>query len=224
MKTAYIFGASGEIGGSIAKKFESEGYEVITFSRDPKVNGLVSIEDVRTEAVSINAADSVVWASGANLNDSINTYDADNLLSLLRANLFYITDSLNVLLQSNLIKDDAGLVIISSVWQNFSKENKLSYTVSKSAVQGLIHSLTADLASKGIRINGVLPGVVDTKMSRNALSDIQIKNIKGQTPAGELVTLSNVANVSYFLASVESKGINGQSLTIDGGWSVVRYV
>ena len=224
MKTAYIFGASGEIGGSIAKKFESEGYEVITFSRDPKANGLVSIEDVRTEAVSINAADSVVWASGANLNDSINTYDADNLLSLLRANLFYITDSLNVLLQSNLIKDDAGLVIISSVWQNFSKENKLSYTVSKSAVQGLIHSLTADLASKGIRINGVLPGVVDTKMSRNALSDIQIKNIKGQTPAGELVTLSNVANVSYFLASVESKGINGQSLTIDGGWSVVRYV
>jgi NAD(P)-dependent dehydrogenase (short-subunit alcohol dehydrogenase family) len=224
MKTAYIFGASGEIGGSIAKKFESEGYEVITFSRDPKVNGLVSIEDVRTEAVSINSADSVVWASGANLNDSINTYDADNLLSLLRANLFYITDSLNVLLQSNLIKDDAGLVIISSVWQNFSKENKLSYTVSKSAVQGLIHSLTADLASKGIRINGVLPGVVDTKMSRNALSDIQIKNIKGQTPAGELVTLSNVANVSYFLASVESKGINGQSLTIDGGWSVVRYV
>ena len=70
----------------------------------------------------------------------------------------------------------------------------------------------------------MLPGVVDTKMSRNALSDIQIKNIKGQTPAGELVTLSNVANVSYFLASVESKGINGQSLTIDGGWSVVRYV
>lgn len=224
MKTAYIFGASGEIGGSIAKKFESEGYEVISFSRDPKVNGLVSIEDVRTRVVSINAADSVVWASGANLNDSINTYDADNLLSLLKANLFYITDSLNVLLQSNLIKKDAGLVLISSVWQNFSKENKLSYTVSKSAVQGLIHSLTADLATKGIRINGVLPGVVDTKMSRNALSDFQIKNIKGQTPAGELVTLSNVANVSYFLASVESKGINGQSLIIDGGWSVVRYV
>jgi NAD(P)-dependent dehydrogenase (short-subunit alcohol dehydrogenase family) len=224
MKTAYIFGASGEIGASIAKKFESQNYEVIRFSRNPKDDGQVSIEDVRTKSVSINAADSVVWASGANLNDSINTYDADNLLSLLKANLFYITDSLDVLLKSNLVNDNAGIVIISSVWQNFSKENKLSYTVSKSAVQGLIHSLTADLASKKIRVNGVLPGVVDTKMSRKALSDSQIKNIEGQTPDGELVTLNNVANVSFFLASVESKGINGQSLTIDGGWSVVRYV
>jgi enoyl-[acyl-carrier-protein] reductase (NADH) len=61
-------------------------------------------------------------------------------------------------------------------------------------------------------------------MTRKALKADQISNIENQTPSGSLVTRENVANLTYFLSSDQSQGINGQSITIDGGWSVVRYV
>ena len=217
----YVFGASGEIGASITKRFKAEKYQVFEFSRTSENNKYVSITDTPKD---IEPADCVVWASGANLNDSIIDYDARNLHKLLDANLFYIIETLNSLIMNSMIKKDCSLVFVSSVWQLFSKQNKLSYTISKSAIQGLIHSLTADLSSSGIRVNAILPGVVDTAMSRRALSDLQIKEIKEQTPSGHLVLLNDVANATFFLATPQSKGINGQSLVVDGGWSVVRYV
>ena len=217
----YVFGASGEIGTSITKRFKAEKCQVFEFSRTSENIKYISISDAPKD---IEPADCVVWASGSNLNDSISDYNAMNLHKLLEANLFYIVETLNILMKNSMVKKDCSLVIVSSVWQLFSKQNKLSYTISKSAIQGLIHSLTADLSSSGIRVNAVLPGVVDTAMSREALSDIQIKKIEEQTPTGQLVSLNDVANATFFLATPQSKGINGQSLLVDGGWSVVRYV
>jgi len=224
MKTAYVFGASGEIGSSIVSKFASQDYHVSSFSRHFEPNRFHSIENLDESINTLEPADCVVWASGANLNDSINDYEKSKLDYLLEANLYYVVDSLSKLKNLNLLKQDCNLVIISSVWQDFSKQNKFSYTVSKSAVSGLIHSLAADLSPSGIRVNGVLPGVVDTEMTRAALTSQQIELIQTQTPTGELVSLKSVAELVFFLCAPESKGVNGQSIVVDGGWSVVRYV
>ncbi len=224
MKTAFVFGASGEIGDAIVKKFKQEDYEIVGFSRNSIPDSLFSLKDLTEIADRFSKADCVVWASGANLNDSIENYNESNLKELLDANLFYITRSLSELQKENLLSDNCRLVIISSVWQGFSKQNKFSYTVSKSALSGLIHSLTADLSPRGISVNGVLPGVVDTNMTRAALNAEQIDRITSQTPSKSLVSLDSVAQLVYFLSSSQSQGINGQSIVIDGGWSVVRYV
>jgi len=224
VNTAFIFGATGEIGSSIVAKFKSENYRVCEFSRNPLHGHLFSIDDLQDVASRFKEADCVVWASGANLNDSIDEYDLHRFQSVLDANLIYIVEGLSKLLQAKLLANNCNLVIVSSVWQGFSKQNKFSYTVSKSAVGGLIHSLAADLAPRGMRVNGVLPGVVDTQMTRAALTPDQVKKIERQTPTQALVTLEAVANLVYFLSSTQSDGINGQSVVIDGGWSVVRYV
>jgi NAD(P)-dependent dehydrogenase (short-subunit alcohol dehydrogenase family) len=224
MKTAFVFGASGEIGDAIVKKFKQEDYEIVGLSRNSIPDSLFSLKDLTEIADRFSKADCVVWASGANLNDSIENYNESNLKELLDANLFYITRSLSELQKENLLSDNCRLVIISSVWQGFSKQNKFSYTVSKSALSGLIHSLTADLSPRGISVNGVLPGVVDTNMTRAALNAEQIDRITSQTPSKSLVSLDSVAQLVYFLSSSQSQGINGQSIVIDGGWSVVRYV
>jgi NAD(P)-dependent dehydrogenase (short-subunit alcohol dehydrogenase family) len=224
MKTAFVFGASGEIGDAVVKKFKEEDYEIVGFSRNSVPDSLFSLKDLTEIADRFSKADCVVWASGANLNDSIENYNESNLKELLDANLFYITRSLSELQKENLLSDNCRLVIISSVWQGFSKQNKFSYTVSKSALSGLIHSLTADLSPRGLSVNGVLPGVVDTNMTRAALNTEQIDRITSQTPSKSLVSLDSVAQLVYFLSSSQSQGINGQSIVIDGGWSVVRYV
>lgn len=224
MKHAFVFGATGEIGSAIVFKFKTEEYEVTSFSRKSYPGQLFSIDQLVKNSDQFIQADCVVWASGANHNDSIINYDETNLQRLLDANLFYITEGLNNLRKANLLNVNCHLVIVSSVWQGFSKQNKFSYTISKSAIGGLIHSLAADLSPLGMRINGVLPGVVDTQMSRAALTSEQILAIEKQTPTRELVTLESVANLVFFLSTPASSGINGQSIVIDGGWSVVRYV
>jgi NAD(P)-dependent dehydrogenase (short-subunit alcohol dehydrogenase family) len=77
------------------------------------------------------------------------------------------------MLREDKIAEGAKMVIISSIWEEFSRENKLSYSISKSALSGLVKNLSYDLSSKNILINNVLPGVIDNEMSRKTLSTEQ---------------------------------------------------
>jgi NAD(P)-dependent dehydrogenase (short-subunit alcohol dehydrogenase family) len=73
-------------------------------------------------------------------------------------------------------------------------------------------------------MNAVLPGVVDTPMTRANLSQAQITNIEKETPMKTLVTSEDVARAVNWLASPESSGINGQFIRVDNGWSQIRAI
>jgi hypothetical protein len=223
VRRAFIFGATGEIGQAVTKRFLADGWNVAKFSRATK-EGYFSFDQIGQPNSDVGKADCVIWASGANLNDSINDYKSENVETLLQANLFYILEGLDLLIKAELLSERCSLVIISSIWQEFSKVNKLSYSISKSALRGLVQSLVADMSPLGMRINAILPGVVDTSMSRKALSEDQISRIERETPTGSLTGLSSVANLAFFLGGSESADINGQSIVIDGGWTVIRHV
>jgi NAD(P)-dependent dehydrogenase (short-subunit alcohol dehydrogenase family) len=156
------------------------------------------------------------------LNDDI--YELGEFPKVFSANVGFILESVSSLLTSGNLKSGSTIVIVSSVWQDYSRTRKLSYSVSKSALRGLVNSLVADLSSSKIRINAVLPGVVDSKMTRENLSEAQIKNIEMQTPSGSLVTANQVAEAIVWLTSPNSSGVNGQFITIDNGWSNVRTI
>ena len=70
------------------------------------------------------------------------------------------------------------MVIVSSIWEELTRENKLSYTISKAALSGLVKNVAYDLSSKNILINNVLPGVIDNEMSQKILLPEQFNYIK----------------------------------------------
>ena len=127
-------------------------------------------------------------------------------------------------MNSNLLQQDARLTVISSVWQNLGRKNKFSYMVSKSAVEGLVNSFLADYSQVGYSINAVLPGVIDSPMTRQVLSQAQLKKIIDQTPNKKLVTARQVSQLVTWLTSKNAAGINGQFILIDNGWSSVRVI
>ena len=90
-----------------------------------------------------------------------------------------------------------------------SKKNKFSYTISKSAIEGLINSFIADYSEIGYSINAVLPGVVDSKMTRQNLSEKQISNIESQTPTKNLVY-----SVNKTTFNCSDLGVNEVELTV----------
>lgn len=166
--------------------------------------------------------DAAVWAQGANYNDNIRTFDIEAHKRIYTANVTYILVSLQMLLNGNLLAPTAKLCIISSIWQNIAKQNKMSYGITKAALQGLVQSLAIDLGGSGILVNAVLPGALDTPMTRANLSSDQIARLEQMSPLGSLPSLADVCNLIGFLCSEANTGITGQFIAADRGLSYAR--
>jgi NAD(P)-dependent dehydrogenase (short-subunit alcohol dehydrogenase family) len=219
-----VFGGNGSIGKEIAKQLSSEHDVFIASHKDSK-DSLAKFETDSFAGVLENGPyDGVVWATGKNINDNIGELSYHQYQDILEANLNFIVKTLSSLIQSKSINNGASLVLISSIWQDFARNNKFSYSVSKSALSGMIKSLSVDLGPRGIRVNSVSPGVVLNEMSKKNLNNDQIMKIQLETPLRQLVTEADVANAVAWLISPLSKSITGQNLIVDGGWTISRYV
>jgi 3-oxoacyl-[acyl-carrier protein] reductase len=215
-----VFGGSGTIGSEVSSELSARGNEVVTVA-NTSPNADIQTQKGFGPLLNLKVKfDGCVWAQGINSNDTLNT--SNNFEDVLNSNLIYIVNSLKFLLENHLLEASTSLVVVSSVWQNITRKNKFSYTVSKAAIEGLVNSVMADFSSSGMRINAVLPGVVDSKMTRENLTSLQISKIESETPSHTLVTAQELAKVISWLLSGESKGINGQFITVDNGWSNVR--
>jgi NAD(P)-dependent dehydrogenase (short-subunit alcohol dehydrogenase family) len=230
-----VFGATGAIGESLIKSFAKRGKEVTAVTRSPtSPNASSSINWVSWDPFSEESDkvpteitlpfDAVVWAQGLNFNDNIQNFDAIAHNDMYRANVVYIMKTLHALLSLDLLSKPARLCIISSIWQNIARQNKLSYTVSKSALQGLIQSLAIDLGTEGHLVNAVLPGALDTPMTRSNLNAEQIIRLESLTPIGKLPSLDDVTNMVGFLCSPDNTGITGQFIAADRGFSYARIL
>lgn len=230
-KKLLLFGGSGQIGREVAAKFRDKNWDVFTVVRSPNAAistaiswDVLSGSGIPDELKVQSSFDAVCWAQGANLNDSIYSFNKVNHQELYAANVLFILDSLSQLLKGRLLRKTAKLCIVSSIWQEISRQNKLSYAISKSALKGLVLSLANDLAEDGYLVNAVLPGALDTTMTRNNLSEEQIRLIESSTKFNKLATLKDVASAIFFLCSEENSGVTGQFLKVDLGFSDVRNI
>jgi len=177
--------------------------------------------DYLDNLMDIEPVDIIIWANGDNCNDNITTYDENIFNNIINANVIFILNTLNFLLKNDKIKNNAKIVIISSIWEELSRDNKLSYSVSKAALSGLVKNVSYDLSSRNILINNVLPGVINNEMSQKTLSKKQIDYIKNYMLFGRLITLSDVYKTVKFLV-IENTGITGQSIKVDLGFTNIK--
>ncbi len=219
--TALVVGGFGALGGAVAAALEADGFSVLRSSRTARPGGVVLDEE---GTAALPALDAVVWAHGVNVNDRAEQHDAGELARVLDVNVRLVAAQLQTLVASDRLTPGARIVIISSIWQELARSGKFSYTVSKAAVGGLVRAAALDLADRGILVNGVLPGVVDTPMTRAMLSEAQIATVEGATPGGRMVTPQDVAAVVGFLVSARNTGLSGQSVVVDRGYSVGRSI
>ncbi len=229
-----VFGGSGVIGAAAASYFRRRGWTVTATGRraTPPSPAVPSPDAVPVTAfdpfgpdpdyASLAAEapyDAVVWAQGANVNDSLYTLDIDRHVELLMANCVFITKTMNALLTRKMVVErGARFCVVSSIWQSIARQNKYSYTVSKAAVQGIVHAASVDLGQDGHLVNAVLPGVVDTPMTRANLSPEQIDAVSSATLFNRLVGLEDVCSTIHWLCSSDNHGVTGQSVAVDLGF------
>jgi len=229
MPKLLIFGGTGVLGAAIAEKYQANEYQVTYGVRkisNPDNQFLLPLtEEPVPELLKGQLFDTVIFAQGANNNDSVMNHSIDDLNRLFEANVTFISETSKALILHNLIKHKGKIVILSSFWEQLTRQDKMSYTVTKAAVGGLVRSMAVDLGNaKGILVNGLLPGVVDSPMARGLLKPEQIKNVQWQTPGHQMVVPLDVANAAYLLGCEDNTAISGQSLFVDYGFSVARVL
>ena len=115
------------------------------------------------------------------------------------------------------LKQKSGKIInISSVSGIIGNAGQANYSASKAGVIGLTKSTARELASRGINVNAVAPGFIDTEMTE-VLSDAAKEALKAQIPLGRTGQTKDIANAVLFLASEMSDYMTGQTISVDGG-------
>ncbi len=115
----------------------------------------------------------------------------------------------------------SSIVAISSLGSSKVLENYALVGTSKAALEALVRYLAVELAPRGIRVNAVSAGVVETEALEYFPNRDEMLAMGRSTPAGRIVAPDDVAKAVTFLCSPEAEMIRGQTLVVDGGWSLL---
>ena len=206
---AIVFGSTGSIGSECVKTLSSN-FQVLEATRNTDLSRL----DQKFSAA--------VWAQGMNLTQNFLDTSEQDWNSIFEANFDYIRRTVRDLVLANATTAPSSFIFIGSIWSQLARDNKSAYISSKSALAGLTRALSVELGKQNIRVNCLLPGVIDNKMTRQNLTEAQMTDLLASTPTEALVTEKNIARIVEFLAINESSGISGQSIVVDNGWSIAR--
>lgn len=223
-----IFGSTGALGSAIRAQFTAAQWQVFTADRgyDGSTGQVLMPLDRETlrQQLRHGDMDAVIFAQGLNSNGSVLTETDENISALFEANCLFIVRAMRELVHANVIKVGGRVVILTSLWEQFTRQEKLAYTISKAAAGGLVRSLAVDLAPQQIWVNALLPGIVDTPMTRANLGAEKLAKVTMDSPSGFLATPDDVGRAALWLASPLITGITGQSIFLDCGYTTGRII
>lgn len=139
----------------------------------------------------------------------------DRVLDVNLAGAFYCTRAASMLLLK--AKEKGRIVNITSVVGESGNGGQAAYAASKAGIIGLTKALAQELASRGVTVNAVSPGFIETDMTAEHLPDAQRDALLARIPLGRIGTAVEVADCVSFLAGPEASYITGQVLRVNGG-------
>lgn len=251
-RLALITGGGRGIGRSIALAFAREGADVVIAARTLK-----QVEDVATEisgafntkalAVSCDVSDLAsvermfarvndafgrgpdILVNNAGIAESAPLLKTDDALwrRHLEINLsgtFYCT---RAALAAMVERGWGRIINIASIAGKTGAPYIAAYAASKHGILGLTRSVALEVATKGVTVNAICPGYVDTEMTSRGVANITSKtgrtaeqaleSIKKMSPQNRIIEPEEVAALALLLASEDGRGINGQAINVDGG-------
>ncbi len=248
-KTALVTGATGGIGEATAKRFLSEGANVMLVGRSAEKleatygrlagNGNLAqfVADATDETATAGSVAATVEAFGgldilmANAGtegkakpfESLTVQEFDDVL---RTNVVGVWLAMKHSVEPMKTRGGGAIIAMSSILGMVAFPGVAPYVASKHAVYGLVKAVALELGESGIRVNAIGPGPIDNRMMRSLAEQMAPDDpagmrtgIEGLVPMKRYGTNEEVANLAVFLASDESSYCSGGMYTVDGGFT-----
>ena len=238
-KAALVTGGNGGIGLAMARALAQAGAAVAIAGRDPRKNAAAAAEleavslacDLRDAAACramvdeaarrLGRLDILVNNAGTNIRKAPQDYSLEEWHTVLDTNLtsaFVACQAAHPHMQ----RAGGGKVVnIGSMMSLFGASFAAPYGASKGGVVQLTRSLSAAWAKDNIQVNAVLPGWIDTALTRRAREEVAglHERVLARTPAGRWGTPADLGGIAVFLASAASDFVTGTAIPVDGGYS-----
>ncbi|MGB3272547.1 MAG: 3-oxoacyl-[acyl-carrier-protein] reductase [Xanthobacteraceae bacterium] len=239
-RNALVTGATGGIGGAIARALHAQGATVaVSGTRREALDALAADLGGRIHVLPCNLADSaeveaLVPAAEAamggldvlvcnagitrdNLFVQLRDEDWDDVIKVNLTATFRLTRAATKLMMR---KRYGRIIAITSVVGVTGNPGQGNYAASKAGMIGMIKSLAAEYARRNVTANCIAPGFIATPMT-DVLNDKQRETVLGKVPAGRLGTPQDIAAAAVYLASEEAAYVTGQTLHVNGGMAMI---
>jgi 2-deoxy-D-gluconate 3-dehydrogenase len=244
-RVAIVTGGNGGIGLGMAKGMAQAGAAIVVAARDEAKNGeaLRALEELGTQAVAVQVDVTQEASCRAMVQAAVERFGRLDVLvnnagtTIRKQPEEYTIEEWHLLLETNLTSafmcsqaaypamQQAGggkIVMIGSMMSIFGASFTAPYAATKGGIVQLAKALACAWAKDNIQVNAVLPGWIDSALTRRARRDIAglEERVVARTPAGRWGTPDDFAGVAVFFASAASDFITGAAITVDGGYSV----
>ena len=232
-KTAFITGGAAGIGLGVAKRYIQAGAKVVITD---VADGTAIAEEIGATYLRLDVADEqqvkealekavqiigkldiVVNNAGITGQDNfiaIAEGKVDHLLEVFKINAFGVFFGLKH--APTAMNDDGSIIITSSLAAAMGLPGNSQYSGTKAAVNSFCQIAALELGPRGIRVNSVCPGFINTKMGASDLGTYIASKV---TALGHIGEVEELVGVYHFLAADESRYITGQVFNVDGGWT-----
>ena len=238
-RTALVTGASGGIGGAIARRLHAQGAHVTLAGRRrealdslaSELGGRVFVEVAvlgtpeadralaRAAEEAMGHVDIVVNNAGIVADSLAVRLSDENWQRVIDLNLSSGFRIVQALLRGMIKRRHGRIVGITSIVGVTGNPGQANYAAAKAGIIGMSKSLAQEVAQRGITVNCVAPGFIDTAMTAG-LSDAVRESILSRIPAGRLGSVEEVAAAVGYLASDEAGYVTGQTLHVNGGMAM----
>ena len=219
-KKALVTGGSRGIGKSIADFLEYGGASVKRIStRD------VDFSDMRSTKVFIKSIekehfDILINNAGICINNYLGDIPFEDFDKVQKVNLyspFLVTQEVSKGMRE---RGYGRIVNISSIKGTGSSERRLSYTTSKSGINGMTRTMACDLAPYGVLVNSISPGFTNTELTDSMLTQEDREKLTERIPLGRFGEVDEIAKLVGFFVSDLNTFVTGQDIIIDGGYTI----
>jgi 3-oxoacyl-[acyl-carrier protein] reductase len=226
-RVVLVTGGNRGIGLACARAFADQGDRVAVTHRSAPVDGVVSVrcdvsspaevdEAFRSVEDQLGKVEVLVANAGITKDNLILRMTDEDFSSVVDTNLGGAFRAVKRAVPGMVRARQGRIILISSVVGMLGSAGQVNYAASKSGLIGMARSLARELGSRGITVNVVAPGFVETDMTAG-LADERRAEIRSAVPLGRMATAEEVAGVVTWLASPAASYITGAVIPIDGG-------